>query len=40
VAALFALAGSLVGFATIRKQQHPAPEAAGSDAVPAELVEY
>jgi EmrB/QacA subfamily drug resistance transporter len=40
VAALFALAGSLVGFATIRKQQHPTPEVAGSEAVPAELIEY
>ncbi len=37
IAALIALAGSLIGFATVRKQPHSEPE---SDPVPAELVEF
>src|SRR6185503_9452084 len=42
VAALIALAGSVIGFATIRQQHHPEPEKTetAADTVPAELVEY
>jgi sugar phosphate permease len=45
VAAAIALVGSLVGFATVRKQPHhfesdAAPADRADEAVPAELVEY
>ena len=40
VAAAIALAGSLIGFATVRKQPHHEPHHVETEPVPAELLEY